>query len=84
MAKSDKTKSGKTLDTLKKLYSEQTALNRKVLATEKLYATELKAEAKAAVKLAKTVKTAGRTATKRSGTQKAPTRRRAAAGPATT
>jgi dimeric dUTPase (all-alpha-NTP-PPase superfamily) len=82
MAKSEKTKSDKTLENLKKLYSEQTALNRKVLAAEKLYATELKAEAKAAVKLAKTVQPAKKTAAQKTGTQKAPARRRVVAGPA--
>jgi hypothetical protein len=81
MAKSDKTKSDKTLDNLKKLYGEQTALNKKVLAAEKLYAAELKAEAKAAVKLAKTAQPAKKTAVKKAGTPKAPARRRTAAGP---
>jgi hypothetical protein len=82
MAKSDKTKSDKALDNLKKLYSEQTALNRKVLAAEKLYAAELKAEAKAAIKLAKSAQPAKKTAGRNAGTSKTPVRRRNAAGPA--
>jgi hypothetical protein len=80
MAKSEKTKSDKALENLKKLYGEQTALNKKVLAAEKLYATELKAEAKATVKLAKTAQPAGKTAAKKAATPKAPARRKAAAG----
>ncbi|MDR0718065.1 MAG: hypothetical protein LBF78_00395 [Treponema sp.] len=71
MAKSDK-----ALENLKKLYGDQTALNKKILAAEKLYAAELKAEAKAAVKLTKAAKPAGRTAAKKAG---APARRKAAA-----
>jgi dimeric dUTPase (all-alpha-NTP-PPase superfamily) len=78
MAKSSKAKSDKTLENLKKLYSEQTGLNRKILAAEKLYATELKAEAKAEVKLVKTAKAAGKTVAKKTGTQKAPARGRPA------
>jgi dimeric dUTPase (all-alpha-NTP-PPase superfamily) len=78
MAKSDKVKSDKALENLKKLYSEQTILNRKILVAEKLYATELKAEAKAVVKLVKTAKPAGKTATRKAGTQKAPARGRPA------
>jgi hypothetical protein len=78
MAKSDKTKSAKALDNLKKLYAEQTGLNKKILAAEKLYAAELKAEAQAAVKSAKTARAA-----KKAGTPKTPGRRRRnAAGPA--
>jgi hypothetical protein len=73
MAKSDK-----ALDTLKKLYSEQTALNKKILAAEKLYAAELKAEAKAAAKQAKIAKPAGKPAAKRAGAQKVPARGRPA------
>ncbi|MDR3122444.1 MAG: hypothetical protein LBU16_01530 [Treponema sp.] len=76
MAKVEKsTKSGKALDNLKKLYSEQTALNKKILAAEKLYATELKAEVKVAVKPPKAAKPGRKTA----GVSKAPVRRRSAA-----
>jgi hypothetical protein len=63
MAKSDK-----ALDNLKKLYGEQAALNKKILVAEKMYASELKAEAKAAaVKLPKAAKPA-----KKAGAAKAP------------
>jgi dimeric dUTPase (all-alpha-NTP-PPase superfamily) len=82
MAKLDKpAKSDKALDNLKKLYSEQTALNKKILAAEKLYATELKAEAKAAVKQTKTVKPARKTAAKNAAAPKAPAKRRPAVRP---
>jgi hypothetical protein len=67
MAKSDK-----ALDNLKKLYGEQAALNKKILAAEKAYASELKAEAKAVTKqtiAAKPVKKAG---AKKAGPAKAP------------
>ena len=77
MAKSDK-----ALDNLKKLYGDQTALNKKILAAEKLYATELKAEAKAAAKQVKTVKPVKKTAAKKTGTPKAPVGRKPAAKPA--
>jgi hypothetical protein len=70
MAKSDK-----ALENLKKLYGEQTALNKKILAAEKMYAAELKAEAKAVTKQTKAVKPA-RKATKvparKTGVAKAP------------
>jgi hypothetical protein len=71
MAKSDKMKSDKALENLKKLYTEQTLLNKKILAAEKLYAAELKAEAKAVVK-------PGKTAVKKAGAPKAPARGRPA------
>jgi dimeric dUTPase (all-alpha-NTP-PPase superfamily) len=71
MAKSDK-----ALDNLKKLYGEQTALNKKILAAEKLYATELKAEAKAVTKQTKIAKPARKAAPKKAGAPKAPATRR--------
>jgi dimeric dUTPase (all-alpha-NTP-PPase superfamily) len=73
MAKSDK-----ALDNLKKLYSEQTALNKKILAAEKLYATELKAEAKITAKQAKPAKkvAAKKVAAKKTGAPKAQAKRR--------
>ncbi|MDR1248890.1 MAG: hypothetical protein LBK63_06270 [Treponema sp.] len=76
MAKSDK-----ALDTLKKLYGEQAALNKKILAAEKAYGAELKAEAKTATKQTKTVKPAKRGPAKKTGTVKATvsTRRKTAA-----
>ncbi|MDR0597303.1 MAG: hypothetical protein LBG14_02220 [Treponema sp.] len=83
MAKSDKAKkSDKALDNLKKLYSDQSALNKRILAAEKLYATELKAEAKAAAKQAKAVKPARKNAAKKAGTPKVPAGRRPAVKPA--
>jgi hypothetical protein len=63
------TKSGKALDNLKKLYGDQTALNKKILAAEKLYAAELKAEAKAA-------KPGKKPVAKKAGVPNAPTRGR--------
>jgi hypothetical protein len=79
MAKSDYTKSDKALDNLKKLYGDQTALNKKILVAEKLYAVELKAETKAATKQTKAAKPAGKPAAKKAGTTKAPARGRPAA-----
>jgi hypothetical protein len=76
MAKLDRTKSVKALDNLKKLYSEQTAINRKILVAEKLYAAELKAEAKAAVNMAKTAQPARKTVARKAGASKTPARRR--------
>jgi hypothetical protein len=72
-------KSEKALENLKKLYSDQIALNRKILAAEKLYAAELKAEAKALTKQAKAAKPARKTAEKKAGAPKIPARRRVAA-----
>jgi hypothetical protein len=71
-------KSDKALDNLKKLYGEQTALNKKILAAEKLYAAELKAEAKTVVKQAKTVKPGKKPVAKKAGAPKAPARGRPA------
>jgi hypothetical protein len=67
------TKSGKALDNLKKLYGDQAALNKKILAAEKLYAAELKAEAKVAGKQAKPAKPGRKPAAKKAG---APTQTR--------
>jgi hypothetical protein len=62
MAKTDK-----ALDNLKKLYVEQSALNKKILVAQKMYVAELKTEAKTAVKQTKTAKPA-----KKAGAAKAP------------
>jgi hypothetical protein len=74
MAKSDK-----ALDNLKKLYVEQTTLNKKILAAEKAYAVELKEEAKVVVKQPKTAKSGRKTAAKKTGATKAPAKRKTAA-----
>jgi hypothetical protein len=71
MAKSDK-----ALEDLKKLYGKQAAINKDILAAEKVYASELKAEAKAA---AKPVKVAAKKApVKRAAAKKAPAKKVAA------
>jgi dimeric dUTPase (all-alpha-NTP-PPase superfamily) len=71
-------KSNKALENLKKLYGDQTALNKKILAAEKLYAAELKAESKAVAKQTKAPKPARKTAVKKVGAPKAPVGRRPA------
>jgi hypothetical protein len=74
MAKSDK-----ALDNLKKLYVEQTTLNKKILAAEKTYAVELKEEAKAATKQTKPAKPGRKASAKKAGAAKAPAKRKTAA-----
>jgi hypothetical protein len=66
------TKSDKALDNIKKLYGEQTALNKKILAAEKLYASELKAEAKAVTKQPKAAKPAKKAGARKAGPAQAP------------
>jgi hypothetical protein len=70
------TKSGKALENLKKLYGDQTALNKKILAAEKLYAAELKAETKAVAKQAKGAKPGRKPAVKKAGAPNTSTRGR--------
>jgi hypothetical protein len=72
-------KSEKALENLKKLYLEQTSLNKKILAAEKAYATELKEEAKTVVKQPKAAKSAKKGPAKKAGAAKAPAKRKTAA-----